>query len=85
MAIWPWYGALVKGHAYDAAEFLAVHQYTNVLRWVDQVGARAAVKRGQMVNRAFGKPEGQLLERHDARDFEVNTQDKVLERGGERI
>lgn len=85
MAIWPWYGAVVKGLAYDAAEFLATHEYTNVLRWADQLAERPAVQRGRMVNRAMGEPSTQLLERHDARDFEVNTQDKVLERGGERV
>lgn len=85
MAIWPWYGAVVKGLAYDAAEFLATHEYTNVLRWADQLAERPAVQRGRMVNRAMGEPSTQLLERHDARDFEVNTQDKVAERGGERV
>lgn len=85
MAIWPWYGAVIKGLAYDAAEFLNAQEYTNVIRWADDVAKRPAVQRGRMVNRAMGDPSTQLLERHDARDFEVNTQDKVLERGGERI
>ena len=85
MAIWPWYGALAKGEAYAAGEFLATHEYTNLLRWVDQVGAREGVKRGRMVNRTFGKPESQLLERHDASDFENNRQDLVEARGGERV
>ena len=84
MAIWPWYGAIAQ-EAYGAQEFLAVHEYEHLNRWVDQVGAREAVKRGRMVNRTFGKPETQLRERHSARDFEVNTQDKVEARGGERI
>ncbi|QPQ55875.1 glutathione-dependent disulfide-bond oxidoreductase [Allosphingosinicella flava] len=82
MAIWPWYGGVVKGEAYGAQEFLAVHEYRNLLRWTDQIGARAAVKRGRMVNRKLGAPETQLRERHDARDFEVNTEDKVQARGG---
>ncbi|WP_127524225.1 glutathione-dependent disulfide-bond oxidoreductase [Mesorhizobium sp. Z1-4] len=77
MAIFPWYGGLVKGWAYDAAEFLAVHEYKNVLRWADQLYAREPVKRGRMVNRATGEPSGQLRERHDASDFETRTQDKI--------
>ena len=77
MAVWPWYGALVKGKLYGAGEFLAVHEYKNVLRWTDAIAARPAVKRGRMVNRSFGDPSEQLLERHDASDFETKTQDKV--------
>lgn len=77
MAIWPWYGALVSGHVYDAAEFLEVHSYTNVQRWTKQLADRPAVKRGRMVNRTFGKPETQLRERHDAGDFDTKTQDKL--------
>jgi GST-like protein len=78
MAIWPWYGALVKGVVYDAADFLQVHTYTNVIRWTDQIAERPAVKRGRMVNRVMGDPASQLHERHDASDFELRTQDKVL-------
>ena len=85
MAIWPWYGAVAKGVVYDAGEFLAVHEYTNLLRWADQLAKRVPVQRGRMVNRTMGDPATQLLERHDATDFDVNTQDKVLERGGERV
>jgi len=70
IAIYPWYGSVVKGAAYNAAEFLSVQEYTHVLRWVDQIAARPAVKRGRAVNRAFGKPEGQVPERHDASDFD---------------
>jgi GST-like protein len=77
MAIWPWYGAMAKGIIYDAGEFLQVHEYTNVIRWTDQVGAREAVKRGRMVNRTFGEPSSQLRERHDASDFDTKTQDKI--------
>jgi GST-like protein len=77
MAIWPWYGALAKGQVYEAGEFLAVHEYKNVLRWTDQIAARPAVKRGRMVNRVFGDPASQLRERHDASDFELRTQDKL--------
>jgi len=77
MAIWPWYGALVKGVLYEAAEFLAVQDYKHVQRWTDEIAQRPAVKRGRMVNRGWGDPSSQLLERHDASDFELKTQDKV--------
>ena len=75
MAIWAWYGAVVHNKAYQAAEFLQTQTYTNLVRWVDEVGARPAVQRGQMVNRPFGNKSRQLLERHDASDFELRTQD----------
>jgi len=81
MAIWPWYGALVKGLVYEAGEFLSVHAYKNVQRWTDEIGARPAVKRGRMVNRAFGEPSSQLHERHDASDFDTKTQDKITAQG----
>jgi GSH-dependent disulfide-bond oxidoreductase len=77
IATWPWYGGLVKGWAYDAAEFLNVQEYKNVLRWADAIGARPAVQRGRMVNRVRGDLSGQLHERHDASDFETKTQDKL--------
>lgn len=71
MAIWPWYGALVRGHSYaGASEFLSVHEYTHVLRWADQVAERPAVQRGRMVNNVMGDPSKQLRERHDASDFD---------------
>ncbi|MGH6878851.1 MAG: glutathione-dependent disulfide-bond oxidoreductase [Rhizomicrobium sp.] len=70
MAIFPWYGGLVKGWLYGAAEFLSVQDYKHVHRWADQILERPAVKRGRMVNRTFGDPSGQLRERHDGRDFE---------------
>ena len=76
MAVWPWYGALVKGEVYSAGEFLQVESYRHVLRWADAIAARAAVRRGVMVNRAWGEPSSQLLERHDAGDFATNTEDK---------
>ncbi|HEV7313437.1 glutathione-dependent disulfide-bond oxidoreductase [Sphingopyxis sp.] len=77
MAIWPWYGALVKGLVYDAGEFLQVDDYKHVQRWTDQIAARPAVKRGRMVNRVMGDPASQLHERHDASDFDLRTQDKL--------
>ena len=77
MAAWPWYGALALGQLYDAAEFLQVHEYTHVLRWAEQIAKRPAVQRGRMVNRTFGDPASQLHERHDASDFDTQTQDKL--------
>ena len=77
MAIWPWYGGLVKGWQYGAAEFLDVASYTNVVEWAERIYARPAVKRGRMVNRTAGDPATQLHERHDASDFELRTQDKL--------
>lgn len=77
IAIWPWYGGVVLNRAYDASEFLDAQSYTNLLRWAEQIDARPAVKRGVMVNRVMGAPEGQLHERHDADDFRTRTQDKL--------
>jgi GST-like protein len=77
IAVWPWYGGLAKGLMYGAGEFLAVHEYKNVVRWADEIGARPAVKRGRIVNRLQGDPAQQLHERHDASDFDLKTQDKV--------
>jgi GSH-dependent disulfide-bond oxidoreductase len=81
MAIWPWYGALVKGVVYGAGEFLSVQDYKHVQRWTDLVGKRPAVKRGRMVNRVQGEPSSQLPERHDASDFELRTADKLAAAG----
>lgn len=77
IAIWPWYGGLVRNALYDAAEFLDATAYTNVVRWAEAIAERPAVKRGRMVNRTWGALEEQLHERHDASDFEYRTQDKV--------
>ena len=76
MAIWPWYGTLVKGQLYGAGEFLQVQAYPHILRWTDQIAQRPAVQRGRMVNRTWGEPSSQLHERHDAADFDTQTQDK---------
>ncbi|WP_333684409.1 glutathione-dependent disulfide-bond oxidoreductase [Pontibaca methylaminivorans] len=76
IATWPWYGQLVLGRLYDAATFLDVESYENVLRWAREIDARPAVRRGCMVNRTSGDPAGQLHERHDASDFELRTEDK---------
>ncbi|MES2710094.1 MAG: glutathione-dependent disulfide-bond oxidoreductase [Pseudomonadota bacterium] len=83
MAVWPWYGGLVKGWNYGAAEFLDVQSYTNVIRWADAIHARPAVKRGRMVNRRQGDPATQLWERHEASDFDTKTQDKVAPATGD--
>ncbi|MGR3839037.1 MAG: glutathione-dependent disulfide-bond oxidoreductase [Cognatishimia sp.] len=78
MAIWSWYGQLVLGRLYSAAEFLDVESYTHVMRWAKAIDARPAVTRGRMVNRAFGDDLSmQLHERHDASDFDTKTQDKL--------
>jgi GST-like protein len=77
MAIWPWYGGLVQGTQYGAAEFLLVQEYVHVIRWTKAIAERPAVKRGRMVNRAVGDPTEQLHERHDASDFDTQTQDKL--------
>jgi len=71
MAIWPWYGALVLGRLYDSAEFLDVASYKNVVRWAEKINARAAVKRGCMVNRIWGDEDKQLPERHSPSDFKI--------------
>jgi len=69
MAIWPWYGATVKGLTYEAGEFLSVHEYANVIRWADELAQRPAVQRGRIVNRPMGQP--QVLERHSAADIDA--------------
>jgi GST-like protein len=82
MAIWPWYGQLALGEQYvgesfNSAEFLQVTDYKNLQRWAHMIRERPAVKRGRMVNRTAGDLAEQLHERHDASDFETNTQDKI--------
>ncbi len=77
MAVWPWYGTLVKSQLYEAGEFLQVQEYKNVLRWTDEIAKRPAVQRGRMVNRTWGQPSSQLHERHEAADFNTQTQDKL--------
>lgn len=71
IAIWAWYGNLVLGRSYNAAEFLDVASYKNVLRWARAIDARPAVIRGRKVNRTWGEPWEQLRERHDASDFDA--------------
>ncbi|NEX46856.1 glutathione-dependent disulfide-bond oxidoreductase [Pseudotabrizicola algicola] len=69
MAIWPWYGGLVLGRAYNAAEFLDVTSYRHVMAWAEKIDARPAVVRGRKVNRNWGEASEQLPERHSAADF----------------
>ncbi|RMH39937.1 MAG: glutathione-dependent disulfide-bond oxidoreductase [Gammaproteobacteria bacterium] len=69
MAIWPWYGQLMLGDLYQAAEFLNVTEYQNLMRWSQEIAERPAVQRGRRVNRTWGAPETQLPERHSADDF----------------
>ena len=77
MAIWPWYGTLVKGQLYGAGEFLQVQQYQHVLRWTNEIAQRPGARRGRMVNRTQGEPASQLHERHEASDFDTKTKDKT--------
>ena len=70
MAIWPWYGGMVRGELYEAGEFLSVHEYQHVRRWADEIAARPAVIRGRKVNRVRGNPDEQVPERHDAADLD---------------
>ena len=71
MAIWPWYGVLVLGGLYSAAEFLDASSYKNVVRWAETIAERPAVKRGKKVNCTWGEPEDQLAERHSKEDFKL--------------
>lgn len=71
IAVYPWYGGLVLHGAYGAAEFLSVHEYTEVVRWAKAIEARPAVKRGVRVNRSGDNPPGLVKERHSARDLDL--------------
>jgi GST-like protein len=77
MAIWPWYGGLVRNEVYGAAEFLDAPSYVHLNRWANAIAERPAVKRGKMVNRTSGDLARQLRERHDASDFDLRTEDKI--------
>ena len=74
MAVWPWYGALVKNQVYSAGEFLQVESYTHVQRWTQQIAERPAVQRGRRVNMVWGDPSAQMPERHGAGDFEAKPE-----------
>ncbi|WP_252088583.1 glutathione-dependent disulfide-bond oxidoreductase [Pseudomonas sp. MWU13-3659] len=69
IAVWPWYGQLVRGNLYGAAEFLAVHEYPHVQRWAETIAQRPAVLRGTRVNRTWGDEASQVPERHSAKDI----------------
>ncbi|MFJ2479811.1 glutathione-dependent disulfide-bond oxidoreductase [Pseudomonas sp. NPDC087598] len=69
IAVWPWYGQLVRNNVYSAAEFLAAEEYTHVQRWAEDIAQRPAVIRGQRVNRTWGDEASQVPERHDAEDL----------------
>ena len=69
IAVWPWYGQLVRGNLYGAAEFLAVHEYPHVQRWAEAIAQRPAVQRGTRVNRTWGDEASQVPERHSAADL----------------
>jgi GST-like protein len=79
IAVFPWYGGLAQGLLYGGGEFLSVQDYKHLQRWTAAIAARPAVKRGRMVNRAWGEPSTQLHERHEASDFDTKTQDKIDE------
>ena len=46
IAIWPWYGSLVLGNLYNAAEFLEVKNYPHLIRWAEKISQRPAVQKG---------------------------------------
>ncbi|TCU61178.1 GST-like protein [Novosphingobium sp. PhB57] len=69
IAAYGWFGSFVRGDAYgDAARFLDVPSYTNLVRWGEEVGAREAVQRGRIVNR---KGDGFVRERHSPADIDT--------------
>ena len=73
MAVYAWYGACVLHNIYDAAEFLDVESYTNIIRWARAIEERPAVERGRRVNRSWGPEETRVIERHSAADFEIKA------------
>lgn len=69
IAAYGWFGGFVRGDAYgDAATFLDVPSYRNLIRWGEEVGEREPVKRGRIVNR---NGEGFVRERHSAGDIDA--------------
>ncbi len=71
IAIWPWYGNLALGNAYNAGEFLDVESYTHVQRWAKMMLERPAVQRGRIVNRTMGEEWERIDERHSAADIDA--------------
>ncbi|MCF5702127.1 glutathione-dependent disulfide-bond oxidoreductase [Pseudomonas syringae] len=70
IAVWSWYGQLVRNTVYSAAEFLSAQEYTHVQRWAENIAQRPAVIRGMRVNRTWGDEETQVAERHQAADLD---------------
>ena len=71
IATYPWIAPFVFGAIYgEAKTFLSIDEYQHVGRWVRQIAERPAVKRGRVVNKAWGDEDTQLLTRHSAADFE---------------
>lgn len=69
IAAFGWFGGFVRGDAYgDAARFLDVPSYRNLMRWGEELGARDPVRRGRIVNR---RGDGFVLERHTAADIDA--------------
>ncbi|GAM07399.1 MULTISPECIES: glutathione-dependent disulfide-bond oxidoreductase [Novosphingobium] len=69
IAAYGWLGGFVRGESYtDAATFLSVHEYTNLMRWGEELGERTGVKRGLVVNR---DAPGKIKERHSAADIDA--------------
>ncbi|MEL7218961.1 MAG: glutathione-dependent disulfide-bond oxidoreductase, partial [Pseudomonadota bacterium] len=61
MANFPWLAPFVFGTIYNEAKtFLSIHEYQNVARWVHEIAARPAVKRGRIVNKVWGDEDSQL-------------------------
>lgn len=71
IATWTWYGNLVVGNAYNAADFLDVNSYSHVQRWAKEILNRPAVQRGRIVNRMQGETWEKLAERHHASDIDA--------------
>jgi GST-like protein len=72
MAIFPWYGAVAEGAAYDgAATFLGLADYAHFNRWREEIAARPAVQRGRRVNRKPTDDHPEFIpERHQASDLD---------------
>jgi GST-like protein len=72
MAIFPWYGAVAEGAAYDgAATFLGLADYAHFNRWREEIAARPAVQRGRRVNRKPTDDHPEFIpERHHASDLD---------------
>ncbi len=71
IATYPWLAPFVFGAIYNEAKtFLSIGEYSNVERWVKQIADRPAVRRGRIVNKAWGDDDEQLLVRNSPADFE---------------